>query len=188
MEIRKAAVMHGPGAALCGKEALHSVKLYGQAKGFYQSAADVLPDDTVMYEVYEYTKEDEGCAGRLSWGLTILYPLTVDGECNMTRGHFHEDAGCAEFYCGVEGEGLLLLMDEEGLTWAEEVRPGSLHYISGRLAHRLVNTGGQALKVAACWPTASGHDYARVERQPFGYRIYQKGAGLEYRKEGEENQ
>ena len=71
MEIRKAAVMHGPGAALCGKEALHSVKLYGQAKGFYQSAADVLPDDTVMYEVYEYTKEDEGCAGRLSWGLTI---------------------------------------------------------------------------------------------------------------------
>ena len=188
MEIRKAAVMHGGKAALCGAGAVHSVKRYGEARAFYKSGDDGLKEDTVMYEVYQYTEEDDSHPGHLSWGLTVLYPLTVGGECNMTRGHFHRDRECAEVYCGAEGEGLLLLMDEEGRTWAEEVRPGSVHYIKGRLAHRLVNTGAGPLKVAACWPTAAGHDYESVERQPFGWRVYRGDSGLVYKKEGEDSE
>ena len=70
-----------------------------------------------------------------------MEPVTIHGECNMTRGHFHMDWDCAEFYFGISGTGLLLLMDEDGKAWAERVAPGSLHHIDGHLAHRLINTG-----------------------------------------------
>lgn len=89
----------------------------------------------------------------------------------MTRGHFHQDRDCAEFYFGVEGEGLLLLMDSEGEVWAEKIFKGSLHHIDGSLAHRVVNTGDVQLKVGACWPTTAGHDYDAIEAHEFPCRV-----------------
>lgn len=58
----------------------------------------------------------------------------------MTKSHFHENMDCTEFYFGIAGEGLLLLMDETGQTWAEKIYEGSLHHIDGHIAHRLMNT------------------------------------------------
>ena len=72
-------------------------------------------DDQVMYEVYTY--EHDG----LCYGLTVMQPVCVNGECNVTRGHFHEDLDCDEIYCGMGGEGLLLLMDEDYHCHAEKV-------------------------------------------------------------------
>ena len=186
MQIRKAAVRYRPDGPQCSKLAGSSAKYYRDAKGFYQREDEKLKDDTIMYEVFHYTQEDDACLGHLSWGLTVMQPVTVCGECNMTRGHFHSNAECAEIYCGVDGHGLLLLMDENGKTWAEQVEPGTVHYIKGNLAHRLVNTGEEILKVAACWPTAAGHDYGRVERQPFAYRIFKSNGSVEIKsREGE---
>lgn len=128
--------------------------------------------DTVVYEVYSYGEGDENKEGNLLWGLTILHPVYIEGECNMTRGHFHLNKNCAEFYFGIEGEGLLLFMKEDGEMWAEKLLPGSLHYIDGRYAHRLVNTGDTKLKVGACWPTTAGHNYAAIENKQFPYRFF----------------
>ena len=113
-------------------------------------------------------------AGSLYWGLSVLHPVLVHGECCMTRGHWHQDRRCDEVYLGQSGKGLLMLMDENGKTWCEEVIPGSVHLISGKLAHRLINTGTEDLKVQCCWPCQAHHDYAATESQPFGFRIYRK--------------
>lgn len=129
-------------------------------------------DDPIVYDVYSYTKGDPQIQGHLYWGLTVLKPLLINGECNMTKGHFHQDRDCSEIYFGIQGEGLLLLMDENGKCWAEKVYEGSLHYIDGHIAHRLINIGETELKVGACWPTTAGHDYAAIEKNNFPYRIF----------------
>ena len=120
--------------------------------------------------------------GNLNWGLTVLKPVYSHNECNMTKGHFHVNKDCAEIYFGIAGVGLLLLMDEEGHTWAEKVYEGSLHHIDGRIAHRLVNTGDEDLKVGACWPTSAGHDYHAIEKREFGYRVYKRNGQIEFEK------
>lgn len=151
-------------------------KRYHEVEYLYQEKRE---DDPLVYEVYSYTN-GENVLGNLSWGLTILKPIDIHGECNMTKGHFHENKDCVEFYFGVAGEGLLLLMDEAGNTWAEKVTQGSLHHINGHLAHRLVNTGDTDLKVGACWPTAAGHDYDAIVEHEFGYRIFKKNNQIEF--------
>ncbi|MDI3312094.1 MAG: glucose-6-phosphate isomerase family protein, partial [Thermoanaerobacterium sp.] len=103
----------------------------------------------------------------------------IEDECNMTRGHFHQDKNCAEYYFCVEGEGLLLLMNDNSEMWAEKVYPGSVHYIDGKYAHRLVNIGDTVLKVGACWPTTAGHDYDAIEKNEFPYRVYKRNGKVE---------
>ena len=51
-------------------------------------------------------------------------------------------------------------MDETGYTWAKKIQ---LHYIDGKYAHRLVNTGEMDMKVRACWSTLAGYDYQIIE-------------------------
>lgn len=151
-----------------GNNVQKAVKKYHEVAYLYENKRN---DDPIVYEVYTYSQGDN-VLGNLNWGLTILKPIYSHDECNMTKGHFHENKDCVEFYFGIAGEGLLLLMDEEGQTWAEKVYEGSLHHIDGHVAHRLINTGNTDLKVGACWPTSAGHDYARIEEKEFGYRIY----------------
>jgi len=98
-------------------------------------------------------------------------PGKVGSEYFMTKGHFHEKSDRAEFYWGVKGFGMLVLMDRERNTWAEEVHSGSLHYIGGEIAHRLVNTGDENLVVGACWPSDAGHDYAEIAMNGFSARL-----------------
>ena len=161
----------------------------GQAAGSYQKHyRDVvqvfreedpgLSPDTLMYQVYTFRGEDSPQV--LLWGLTVLEPVLVAGECNMTRGHFHLDRTEPEIYFGCGGEGLLLLMDEDRKVWAEEVSPGSVHYIRGSWAHRLINTGSVPFKVGCCWKDRAGHDYAAIEKAPFPVRVYRREGRLEF--------
>ena len=158
---------------ISGPYTTKTAKTYHEARKFYQSLDETLSLDTVMYDVYRTTNETPGAKQDMMWGLTVLYPITVNGECNMTRGHFHQDDQRSEVYYGKEGQGLLLMMDKEGHTWAEKVFEGSIHMIDGQHGHRLVNTSvDKPLKVIACWSKHAGYDYEYVEDHPFGFRIF----------------
>lgn len=156
---------------ISGNEIKTSQKLYKDARMFYESIDESLDPQTVMYTVYS-CEQGELKTGNLNWGLSVLEPVTVKGECNVTRGHFHEDLDCDEIYVCAQGEGFLLLMDADGKCTAEIMKPGSIHHIDGYQAHRLVNTGDTQLAVMCCWPSTAGHDYGRVEAMPFSVRAF----------------
>lgn len=174
MEILDSKLFHDFHGTLTGQEVVTSQKLYKDAKGFYQSVDESLDDNTIMYEVscVNVSKKEEGY---LNWGISLLHPVYVNGECNMTRGHFHEDLNCEEYYWCASGTGLLMFMDENGKTWCEKMKEGSLHHINGHHAHRLINTGNEDLKVICVWNANAGHDYQRVEQMPFNVRVFKKG-------------
>lgn len=171
MRILESELFMDPQAFLHGDSVKHTKKTYKEVKDLYKDIDPSLSDDTIVYEVYTIS-ETKPSLGSLCWGLSVLHPLTIVGEYNMTKGHVHRETSCNEFYTGVAGEGLLLLKDEDGKTYAEKVHPGSLHHIRGFQAHRLVNTGNTDLKVLCAWSSQAGHDYKALENDPFSARIY----------------
>lgn len=154
-----------------GENVQHYKKYYNEIDFAYADKDETLDENTLMYEVYSF---NEGGDNTLLWGLTMMYPVTVNGECNLTRGHFHLDRSEPEIYFGCGGEGLLLYMKEDGEIFAEKVFKGSVHYIHGEYAHRLINTGDEVFKVGACWREVAGHDYKAIEEKPFVNRVYKE--------------
>lgn len=129
--------------------------------------------DTLLYEVYSYipVQDDSGVTGALNFGITHIYPGKVGQEYFMTKGHFHAQDDRSEYYWGIEGEGVLILMDRKRNIWGEKMFPGSLHYIPGGVAHRVANTGNKVLSFGACWPSDAGHDYEEIAREGFSGRL-----------------
>lgn len=127
--------------------------------------------DTIVYRVWWWEPVPGGTEGGLFWGLTEIQPGCVGDEYYMTHGHRHAIVDRAEFYGTTVGEGMLVLRDESGRSWFEAMKPGSLHYISGRVAHRVVNTGDVPLRFVACWPSDAGHDYQIANGKGFGARV-----------------
>lgn len=136
-----------------------------------ETARSQMPPDTMAYKVQMHKAEEEGKEGGLFFGTSFVYPGLVGNEYFMTRGHFHSKIDTAEYYWCVEGEGVLLLMDEERKCYTEKMTQGSLHYIKGRIAHRIINTGNKILAVGACWPSDAGHDYNSIEKEGFPVRV-----------------
>lgn len=134
----------------------------------------LMPQDMVAYEVSSYCPEKEGTPGGLFFGITYLYLGKVGNEYFMTKGHFHANIDRAEFYWGLKGEGMLILMDQNREVWCERVFPGSLHYIPGGIAHRMANTGNQLFSFGACWPSDAGHNYERIANDGFAARLVEK--------------
>lgn len=159
--------------SLSGENVAHSSKKLSAITGIFkdQDAAAGMDPDTVVYEVASHAAVPEGTEGGLFFGTSLIHPGTVGNEYFMTKGHFHNRRETAEYYWGIAGSGVLLLMDESGACRAEEVRPGTLHYIGGHIAHRLVNTGDADLVVGACWPSDAGHDYGSIEKVGFPVRV-----------------
>ncbi|KAA6300847.1 MAG: Glucose-6-phosphate isomerase [Candidatus Ordinivivax streblomastigis] len=148
-----------------------------------QHLAGVFADETkrlqldqsrIVYEVESYFPVADGKKGGLFWGVTKIHPGKVGDEYFMTRGHFHANADTAEFYWGITGEGVLIRMDKDGNSSAEQVRPHSLHYIAGCVAHRVVNTGNEPLVFGACWLSDAGHDYETIAQKGFSVRLLEK--------------
>ena len=135
-----------------------------------QEAVKTMDLEQVAYRV-EMHEPAAGAKGGLLFGTSYLYPGKVGDEYFMTKGHFHEILNRAEYYWGIKGSGILLLMDLLGKCWAQKVEPGTLHYIPGDVAHRLVNVGDEILTIGACWPADSGHDYTSIEKAGFTYRV-----------------
>ncbi len=132
-----------------------------------KTALASMSEDEVVYEVASYFPVADGTTAGLFFGMTYIHPGKVGNEYFMTKGHFHKLRDRGEIYCCVEGEGMLILMDEQRQTHAEKMFPGSLHYINGHIAHRTVNTGNTILSFSAVWPSDAGHDYDTISTEGF---------------------
>ena len=136
-----------------------------------QQAFEKEDQEKIVYEVASYFPVEEGTEGGLFFGMTYLHPGTIGREYHMTKGHFHQRENRGEYYWCIEGKGMLILMDKLRNTWAEEMYPGSLHYIKGYTAHRVANTGNGILTFGACWPSDAGHDYDTIAQNGFSKRL-----------------
>ncbi len=158
---------------LSGPAVIHNIKILSGLKGIFKDthAFEAMDGKQVVYEVEAYMPVAEGTPGGLFFGVSTIFPGKVGNEYFMTRGHFHSISDRAEFYWGLQGKGMLILMDRDRNTWTEEICPGSLHYISAHIAHRLANTGDEKLVVGACWPSDAGHDYEEIRVNGFSARL-----------------
>jgi glucose-6-phosphate isomerase, archaeal len=158
---------------LAGEGVVEIKRTLEDLKGVFEDyeAYTNLDKSTIMYRVESHLKEKEGKEGGLFFGTSYIYPGTVGDEYFMTKGHFHGKYDTAEYYWCISGEGMLILMDENRNCWAERMTSGSLHYIPGRVAHRLANTGDNILAVGACWPADAGHDYDTIAEKGFSARL-----------------
>jgi len=153
-----------------------SVKTLGQLGGLFldKAAWGTIDPETEVYRVRFWRPVPDGTPGGLFWGTTFLQPGLVGDEYFMTHGHFHAQRDRAEFYATLRGTGALILMSEDGQTWLQDMHPGSVHYIPGRLAHRVANTGPEPLVFVASWPSDAGHDYARIRTEGFGKHLLRR--------------
>lgn len=161
------------GNSLAGEKVTKSARTLADLKGIFQDEAafDAQDKTQLVYHVSSYLPVAENTPGGLYMGITTLYPGRVGKEYFMTKGHFHSRSDRAEFYWGVQGEGMLILMDTRRRVWAERMFSGSLHYIPGCVAHRVANTGYEPLVFAASWPSDAGHDYATIAAEGFSARL-----------------
>ena len=135
-----------------------------------------LPESRLVYEVVSSFPVPDGTEGGLFIGITYIHPGKVGDEYFMTKGHFHKIRNRAEIYICMEGEGMLILMNEDRThTWAERMEPGSVHYINGFIAHRTANTGSGILSFGACWPSDAGHDYDTISEHGFSKILVDRG-------------
>ena len=173
---QQAISVHWQTGAMEGREVKESRKLLGDLKGIFLDEAACASADanTVVYRVKWWQPSEPGSEGGLFWGVTAIESGKVGDECFMTHGHFHANSTRAEYYTTAQGEGRLLLMDRERKTWAEVMSPGSLHYIDGRYAHRVVNAGSVPLIFWACWPSDAGYDYGTIANEGFGARVFEE--------------
>lgn len=139
-----------------------------------ESARAEMDPDVKVYDVQYWKPVADGTCGGLFWGNSTVHPGDVGGEYFMTRGHFHAVRDRGEIYATITGEGMLVLMDEERRGWTEPMRAGSTHYVPGRIAHRVVNTGNVPITFLACWPSDAGHDYAAIDAQGFSLRVMRR--------------
>lgn len=133
---------------------------------------------TLVYTVQAYMPVAEGTPGGLHFGTTVIEPGRVGEEYFMTRGHSHAQANRGEYYWGVQGEGMLILMNREREVWAERIKPGSLHYIGAYTSHRVANTGSVRLIFGASWPSDAGHKYDEIARHGFAARLLAGSRGI----------
>jgi glucose-6-phosphate isomerase len=128
----------------------------------------------VMYALEYWKPVPDGTEGGLFWGNSTVFPGMVGDEYFMTRGHFHAKRDRAEFYSTASGTGMLVMMDEQRRATVQEMGAGSTHYIPGKIAHRVVNTGAVPLTFLACWPSDAGYDYAAIDEQGFSVRVLRR--------------
>ncbi len=158
---------------LMGEGVTLSEKKLKDLKGLFadEEARQLMDPEANVYRVQSYMPVAQGTPGGLFFGNTTVQPGKVRDEYFMTRGHIHPNAGTAEYYWGIKGEGVLILMDANRVTWAERIFPGSLHYITGDVAHRLANPGLVPFTIGACWYSDAGHNYDEIEKNGFSARL-----------------
>jgi glucose-6-phosphate isomerase len=152
------------------------VKTVGQMKGVFLDEQERCGMDPaqVVYALEYWKPVPDGTEGGLFLGNSTVFPGMVGEEYFMTRGHFHAKRDRAEFYSTASGAGLLVMMDEQRRATVQEMSAGSTHYIPGRIAHRVVNTGAVPLTFLACWPSDAGYDYAAIDEHGFSVRVLRR--------------
>jgi len=159
--------------SMSGSDITHSEKRLKHLAGVFADAGAyrLLDPERLVYSVQAHLPVNDGTPGGLYVGTTTIEPGAVGGEYFMTRGHLHAVSDRGEYYWGVQGEGMLILMNARRDVWAERMFPGSLHYIHGDTAHRVANTGAVRLIFGASWPSDAGHNYDEISRNGFAARL-----------------
>lgn len=158
---------------MLGAPVVQQTRTVAELAEYFLESSEVskISADQLVYKVQTWLPVKEGTAGGLFFGVSTVMPGKVGREYFMTKGHFHAQSDRGEFYWGVQGQGFLILMNRQRQTWAEQVFPGSLHYIPGETAHRLANVGDEALIVGACWPADAGYNYHEITQNGFSARL-----------------
>jgi len=131
-----------------------------------RSAAEKNGDATV-YEVFRTQPGGQSGVNALCYASTAVYPGRIGDEYFMTRGHTHANKEAPEIYLAVRGEGMMLLQTEDEQVRALALASGTILYVPGATAHRLVNTSGEVLITFGVYPLAAGMNYAPVELHGF---------------------
>lgn len=177
MDFNSTATMYfGEKSCLSGENITKKATLLASLEGIFadKEAFNKLAGDTEIYWVETHDNGlSEGKKGGLFFGISHVLSGKIGNEYYMTRGHVHNVADTGEYYWGLKGDGLLVKVNLAGETVIEKVEKGSLHYIPGNTAHRLVNTGAEELAVGACWLSESGHNYNNSKKL-FPIRIVEK--------------
>ncbi len=161
---------------MSGPAVRETVKTLAELSGLFRDreAYAAMDPQREVYRVRAWAPVAAGEEGGLFWGVTILQPGKVGDEFFMTHGHFHANRTRAEYYATVAGQGILLRMDEQRATRGEAMSPGTLHYIRGRHAHRVVNVGPEPLIFWACWGSDAGYDYGIIRQEGFGAAVVER--------------
>lgn len=138
--------------------------MYLDEGAYNQIMAD--EEDRLIYEVFN-APDIPQVAGQILHCTTVIYPGRIGQEFHMTKGHFHAIRDRAEIYVGLNGEGYLLLMTDDGEAREIVLAPGVVAYIPPYWAHRTVNTGDQPFSFLSAWPGDAGHDYGSIETSGF---------------------
>lgn len=160
---------------LAGENVLQSEKRIKDLRGIFadEAARSKMDPDSLVYRVQVHAPVPLNTEGGLLFGTTYLMPGKVGNEYFLTHGHFHSIGNRAEYYWGIKGKGVLILMSRNREYRAEKMTPGSLHYIPAETAHRVVNDGNEELVFGACWPADAGHDYEEIKNNGFSARLFE---------------
>lgn len=172
---------------LTGQHVVDRTKKVKECIGVYKNeeALQEHGDALAYYVSNQNFNRENFVKGNLQWGITYINPFCVDGECAMTSGHYHGDRDCDEYYYGLKGDGFLLFWDGQDDFYAEKIYKGSLHYINGHYAHRIINSGDDVLAVAACSLPSSKQDHKAIAEHGFPYRCYKRNGNVEWEKQEE---
>ena len=158
---------------LSGNHVSESIKQLKELKNLFadEESRGLLDPDTIIYKVQVHTPVAAGQEGGLFFGTTFIMPGKIGNEYFMTQGHFHKMSNRAEYYWGIQGKGLLILMNRDRKCRVEEMYPGSLHYIPAETGHRVVNYHNKELAFGACWSSDAGYDYEEIRNHGFSVRV-----------------
>ncbi len=158
---------------LSGKKVGEKIARIGDLTNVFadEDARQNLDPELVAYHFQYFFPVPENTEGGLFFGNTTIYPGKVGQEYFMTKGHFHAKGDRGEYYWCIKGKGILIFMDRERKTWAEEMNPGTLHYMPANVAHRSVNVGNEPMTFGACWPSDAGYDYGTILESGFNSRL-----------------
>lgn len=170
---QKGLIINMKEGVILGKDIIKKITIISDMPGCFEDEKKQsgIDQKTIVYKVEMHQAVENGTRGGLFFGFSHVYPGLVGDEYFMTKGHVHQKKTHAEYYWCTAGRGVLLLMNKNRNCRLEELEPGSLHYINGSFAHRLINTGTEKLIVGACWPSDAGYDYASVLQNGFSVRL-----------------
>lgn len=134
----------------------------------------IIQNNELVYKVFQRIVPKE--EGHLQHSITIIKPGTINGECFMTRGHYHSNPKSAEIYICLKGKGLLVMQNGEEVKTIEMER-GIIAYIPPGWSHRTVNVGNKDFVFMAIFPGDAGYDYDRVRKEGINIRIYKTDIG-----------
>jgi len=92
-----------------GKNINRIVRRIKDLEGLFadKDAFDQTDQDMIVYEVESYFPVSDGTEGGLFYGITHIKHGKIGNEYFMTKGHSHIIENRAEYYWGIEGEGVL---------------------------------------------------------------------------------